>query len=204
MKILVWNARGLDSNRAFQVLLRLKQTYKPDLIFLIETKSDHYRMEIIKVKLGFPNKLVVNNIGRSRGLCLMWSNLADVSPISYSQFHIDVQIVSHRNVCWRWTSFYGNPDVNERQHRWTLLRGLSRMSNLPWVCAGDFTEILNENEKVGGVCRTKGRIERFRETLDECGLQDLGFMGPSFTWCDKRDREEMIQERLDRCVVTLE
>ncbi|KAK2646527.1 hypothetical protein Ddye_021722 [Dipteronia dyeriana] len=43
----------------------------------------------------------------------------------------DVQIVSHHNVCWRRTGFYGNPDVNERQHRWTLLLRLSRMSNLP-------------------------------------------------------------------------
>ncbi|KAK2656458.1 hypothetical protein Ddye_009510 [Dipteronia dyeriana] len=40
-------------------------------------------------------------------------------------------------------------------------------------------------------------ISNFRETVDDCGLDDLGFTGPMFTWCNRRNRDDMIQKRLD-------
>ena len=64
--------------------MRLKRTYNHDLLFLIETKTNRVCMEDIKVKLGFSSKLVVKSIGRSGGLCLMWSGSADVSLLSFS------------------------------------------------------------------------------------------------------------------------
>ncbi|KAK3199218.1 hypothetical protein Dsin_022633 [Dipteronia sinensis] len=64
MKPLVWNVRGLGSTRVFQVMLKLQQDYKQDVVFLIETKTDHVRMEYARVKLGYLGKLVVNSIGR--------------------------------------------------------------------------------------------------------------------------------------------
>ncbi|KAK2650221.1 hypothetical protein Ddye_017710 [Dipteronia dyeriana] len=41
-------------------------------------------------------------------------------------------------------------------------------------------------------------MRNFRETLEECDLTDLGHTGPFFTWCNRRDRDGQIQERLDR------
>ena len=46
-------------------------------------------MESVKVKLGFSSKLVVDSVGNSGGLCLLWSDSIDVSLLSFSQFHID-------------------------------------------------------------------------------------------------------------------
>ena len=37
---------------------------------------------------------------------------------------------------------------------------------------------------------------------DHCNLLDLGFSGPKFTWTNKRDIGNLIQERLDRCWAT--
>lgn len=38
----------------------------------------------------------------------------------------------------------------------------------------------------------------FKECLDSCGMVDLGFHGPKFTWVNKREADHYIQERLDR------
>lgn len=38
----------------------------------------------------------------------------------------------------------------------------------------------------------------FIECLDECGLQDAGFRGSKYTWCENRDPPSTIWERLDR------
>jgi hypothetical protein len=43
-------------------------------------------------------------------------------------------------------------------------------------------------------------MQGFRDALDDCELQDIGFVGPNFTWCNKREGSAMVQERLDRVV----
>ncbi|KAK3204687.1 hypothetical protein Dsin_018733 [Dipteronia sinensis] len=40
-------------------------------------------------------------------------------------------------------------------------------------------------------------MKEFREALDSCGLEDIGFDGPRFTWCNKWDGVGMVEERLD-------
>ncbi|KAK3229371.1 hypothetical protein Dsin_001252 [Dipteronia sinensis] len=38
-------------------------------------------------------------------------------------------------------------------------------------------------------------MEDFREALDDCGLEGLGYLSLVFTWCNKREGGEMVQER---------
>ncbi|KAL5765890.1 hypothetical protein ACOSP7_016507 [Xanthoceras sorbifolium] len=102
MKIFLWNAWGLVSTRAFNVLFKLKQDYHLDLMFLLETKLDSMVMENIRVKLGFIGKLVVDRHRHrhrhsGRGLCLLWSSNAIVELLSFSQFHIDTKVPSHQD-----------------------------------------------------------------------------------------------------------
>jgi hypothetical protein len=40
----------------------------------------------------------------------------------------------------------------------------------------------------------------FRECLDDCGLVDLGFSGPKFTWNNRQSAEDHVKVRLDRAV----
>lgn len=40
----------------------------------------------------------------------------------------------------------------------------------------------------------------FYHCLEDCGLEDLGFVGNPFTWTNKQAGANNIQERLDRGV----
>ena len=40
----------------------------------------------------------------------------------------------------------------------------------------------------------------FHDYLEECGLIDLGFTGPKYTWTNKHDANNNIRVRLDRAV----
>ncbi|KAK3182833.1 hypothetical protein Dsin_030119 [Dipteronia sinensis] len=108
MKTLAWNVREMGSTRAFQVLLRLKQVFKPSIIFLIEMKVDNVRMVSVCIKLGFDRKLVVDSICQKDGLCLLWTDKTDVQLLSYSMFHIDVKVSVRGRNSWRLTGVYSH------------------------------------------------------------------------------------------------
>ncbi|KAK3212451.1 hypothetical protein Dsin_017157 [Dipteronia sinensis] len=200
IRTLAWNARGLGSPRATRVLQQLKRDLDPDVVFLMETKGGVSLMESLRIKLGFVGKLVVNAVGRSGGLCLFWSGKVHVKLLSFLRFHIDVKVLSHVNKDWRLTGFYGNLETDRRHHGWSLLKRLCGLSQLPWICIRNFNEILCDDEKVGGLRRNRRLMEEFRETLDWCELSDMGYIGLDFTWGNRRNGSEMIQERLDRGV----
>ena len=39
----------------------------------------------------------------------------------------------------------------------------------------------------------------FSECLDTCNMVDLGFNGPRFTWTNRKNISDLVQERIDRC-----
>ncbi|KAL0356430.1 UNVERIFIED_CONTAM: hypothetical protein Sradi_4089900 [Sesamum radiatum] len=99
---------------------------------------------------------------------------------------------------WRFTGIYGELDTSKRDRTWNLLSRLHSQSHRAWLCAGDFNEILDQSEKEGGPLCPTWQIRNFRTTLDNCGLADLGFTGPPFTWCNRHNAPSTMMERLDR------
>jgi len=73
---------------------------------------------------------------------------------TYSPRHIDAIVTEEQgNKQWRFTGFYGHPKTNKREESWRLLEELSTRSDLPWICMGDFNEIMHGREKEGGNIR---------------------------------------------------
>ena len=50
-------------------------------------------------------------------------------------------------------------------------------TDLPWVCMGDFNEILRREEQLGPNIREEYLMEGFREAVDVCQLCDIGYKG---------------------------
>lgn len=50
----------------------------------------------------------------------------------------------------------------------------------------------------------RSRMSMFRSLVKQCGLFDLGFSGPAYTWTNKRFFSKPTYERLDRCLVNAE
>jgi hypothetical protein len=94
-----------------------------------------------------------------------------------------------------WTPCYG-----KRHESWALLKHLKQFQPIPWVCIGDFNEILVQEEKTGAVHRKERQMGQFRDALDTCNLRDLGFIGARYTWTNRRHDENFVSERLDRAV----
>jgi exonuclease III len=199
MSILSWNCRGLGNLPTVRDLCRLVKEKRPKLVFLMETKLRSYRVEGIKIRMGFRNVFVVDCVGKSGGLALMWSDDIQVDIQNYSRRHINAVVKTEMNgQLWKFTGFYGHPDVGRRHEAWSLLRQLESFSPKAWLCVGDYNEIMEADEKFGAVTKSRRQMRDFCNTLEACNLQDLGYVGPKFTWCNMRDEDNFIKERLDR------
>ena len=85
-----------------------------------------------------------------------------------------------------------------------MLCSLHRQFAIPWLYVGDFNKLLKSLEKLRGLLRPYGQMERFREAFDECGLLDLGFVSNKFNWTKNYPNGGIVWERLDRAVSTAE
>jgi len=205
MNLLSWNCRELGNLRTVQNLHQLVKDKKPDVVFLMETICTTKFMEGLRVQLGFSGLFVVDPVGRSGGLALLWKDTVNIEIFNFSRHHInDVVHEGDDNFRWKLTGLYGQPDTAGRGETWALLSHLKSFQPTPWLCVGDFNEILDQSERDGAVLRQESLTEHFWDTLEFCGLCDLGYVELRFTWCNNRSGDFFTRERLDRAVANQE
>ena len=205
MIILSWNCRGLGNPQTVQDLCRMVKEKKLDMVFLMETKMRTKKMESVRDRVGFSSMFAVDCVGKSGGLGLFWGEGVKVEVQNFSHRNINAIIChSTTNELWKFTGFYGHPNTQKRHEAWELLKHLARLDPLPCMCIGDFNEVANGTEKVGGNVRQNGLMQAFQQTLEECELFDLGYCGPKYTWNNGQEGMVFVKERLDRGVANQE
>lgn len=53
---------------------------------------------------------------------------------------------------------------------WDVLKIIKSSSALPWVCSGDFQEVLHRSERDGVQERSFSQMAGFLEMIDVCGF----------------------------------
>ena len=76
--------------------------------------------------------------------------------------------------------------------------------DLPWLCSGDFNEILRGSEKKGGSSWSPAQMQLFRDAIDECSFLDIRYKGNPCTWKIFLSSGQTIWERLDRSLANNE
>jgi hypothetical protein len=168
MRILCLNCRGCGQPAAVHELRLLAEQHRPEIVFLSEMKMVSHKAENLRFSLGFENAYNVSCEGLSGGLVLMWRKGTIIRRKSSNTAHIDVWISNEETGVkeWRFSGFYGQPNRQSREESWHLLRFLRSTSTL----AGDFNEVLTEEEHFGRIERGKWTMMGFREAVDYCGF----------------------------------
>ncbi|KAG6663838.1 hypothetical protein CIPAW_02G050900 [Carya illinoinensis] len=166
----------------------------------METKPSYTKANRIDKRFSFQGCVVVDAIGRSGGLMLMWKEESLLELINYSQHHINVRVSDEPgNNRWLLSCFYGQPVSNLRSKTWDLLTSFKPEVG-GWGVIGDFNEVLYSDEKEGGNPRSESLMRLFREVLEEGSLYDLGWMGNKFNWSNCHEDDSFTRERLDRAI----
>lgn len=179
------------------------------ILFLQETRLQAKVMEKYKYSLGFDSYLAVSSEGRSGGLALFWTKKFQISIHNFSKSHIHGLITNsessdHDAAAWYLTGIYGHPDVARREETWDLIISLRVSADQEWLMMGGFNEILSNYENIGGRDRAEKQKKAFRQMVDDCEVQDLGFIGNPFTWWNGREVLHSISVRLDRFLANVQ
>ncbi|GLU08005.1 hypothetical protein SLE2022_249380 [Rubroshorea leprosula] len=154
-------------------------------------------MEKVRRRLGFKHCFIVDRVGHSGGLAMLWNLDIQLSLLSYSQNHIDMEVEGMVSSNWRFTGYYGHLERHNRKRSWLLLRDLAAKFDLPWLISEDFNDLLHLDEKLGGTSQPKWMLHRFRDVVDACDLAEVQMVGGHFTW-----RRGGVKEKLDRGLAT--
>ena len=87
-------------------------------------------------------------------------------------------------------------------HLWTHLKHVASEYNMPRLIMGDFNELLDATDKIGGQPLIASCVHAFQECLNQCGLFDPATSGTNCTWTNKNwDWRWYIREKLDRAFI---
>uniref|UniRef100_A0A803QGA2 Reverse transcriptase domain-containing protein n=1 Tax=Cannabis sativa TaxID=3483 RepID=A0A803QGA2_CANSA len=201
MTIVSWNVRGLNSKDAIRHVKLLLREFKPDVLFLMETRLVQGKSLEIKRQLSFDNVYEVPRVGMGGGLMLLWKERVVVSGITSTPNYISCFMkLENIPIQWHFCGFYGEPNVSKRRLTWDMLEHLRIVYEGPWLVIGDFNEILSQDDKNKSGYRNESQIEDFRSTLELCALHPLHYKGERYTWAKSADNES-IKERLDWAMV---
>ncbi|OIT20579.1 hypothetical protein A4A49_56079, partial [Nicotiana attenuata] len=88
-----------------------------------------------------------------------------------------------------------------RRPLWENLRLKSTTTHVPWCVIGDFNVIASIEEKIGGLPYQIHKSIDFLSMIEDCGLIDMGFYGPKYTWSNGRGPCAIVWKRLDRGMI---
>eukprot|EP00253_Pinus_taeda_P008283 PITA_08283 len=172
MKIISWNARGLNGQAKQRVLKRKFQKFNPEIMFIQETKCNSSSMAKINKKIGRNiNYLEVESQGREGGLATLW----DTRDIQVISAEANKQFIAVSN------------------HRYPRSK---------CIIGGDFNMITTLLEKKGGLRKLNKDAEAFTSFIDDVKLVDILPKSGNFTWNNRRGGERLIASRLDRFLIS--
>ncbi|KAH7691938.1 DNase I-like protein [Dioscorea alata] len=128
-------------------------------------------LDLVKEKKAYFIFLIETHYARSK-LKALKSKLAMEGPFV-------VDSVGRSRV----TSYYGELNRNRSSISQNLLRAFSSKSSLPWLCVGDYNDVLASSEKKGD-------------------LFDLKMDGYEFTWQHGKGTRALVEEKLDRAMAS--
>uniref|UniRef100_A0A803Q0W0 DUF4283 domain-containing protein n=1 Tax=Cannabis sativa TaxID=3483 RepID=A0A803Q0W0_CANSA len=203
MRLLSWNCWGVRRTPATQALLAWARRYKPECIFLMETKTNVEGINGLARLLRYQFSSIIPSVGVGGGFFLLWNDGVDLKFIDANDGVFEVEIVEQiTSVKWRLFTVYGRPYENKKKDFWDMIEVRIGRCSEPRMVIGDLNLIANPWEKCGGRRVSSSDTDILSNFMQNTGGIDSGFHGSKFIWQNNRFLGGLTRERLDRAVVS--
>lgn len=201
MSCLAWNCCEAGNATTVRDLCALVKETSSQIVFLCETRQKVDKLSRLCKRLGLRGCAGIDSDGLSGGLALFWHESVSIDIKDMNERYIDAYVcLSPDDPLWHVTFVYGEPRAENRHRMWSMLNTIRQSSNLSWLVMGDFNEALWQFEHFSKKQRSESQMQAFRNALQICELQDLGFKGLPHTYDNRRDVWSNVKVRLDRAV----
>lgn len=123
-------------------------------------------MEKIKKILRFDNSKVVEAVNKAGGMALLWKEEIKISKILVTTFTIEALVEDQESKSkWWLVGVYASYDSQIRKQQWRIIRDRKKLWGENWIIAGDFNDIVSNEEKWGGNWREKRSFWDFKNFI---------------------------------------
>ncbi|PHU05042.1 hypothetical protein BC332_25864 [Capsicum chinense] len=173
--------------------------HSPSMVFLSETNNQENVLRRVQRQLNMYHAIIVDPIGLAGGLCLLWNNEVQVCQHHSTSFYIETYVHDITVNSKQWFVFvYLSTDKTIRRNQLQELCGRYNSWGPIWVMAGDFNDIRDNSEKIGGRVRDESSFTDFKNFLWEIGAIDLGFNGKPWTCMNDNLIREVTSEEIKK------
>ena len=200
LKIVTWNARGLNDGSKRLRVRNLIKRWRVDLVCFQETKLNVVSRGLIGSLWGgrHVDWLFVGSQGASGGILLIWDKryMQRVDE-ALGNFSVSCKFrMVSTGVEWAFSGVYGPHNSADRGLLWEELSGVHGWWEVPWVVGGDFNVVRYPSERLGAVQLTSG-MQGFSDFIFAKDLIDIPMLGGQYTWSNTHSKS-----RLDRFLFT--
>lgn len=152
INIIVWNCKGALKPEFQNHVRELVQHHNPAMLIVMETHVSRGRAKEIMDRLPFDKAIHTETIGYAGRLWLLWnSDRVIVKPLATTEqeIYVFVKVRPFDFECIL-SAVYASPRFNERCVVWNNLVNVASLHCSQWIIAGDFNEVLADDEKYGG------------------------------------------------------
>ena len=204
VKFAAWNIRGLNEPLKQKDVRSLVESHALDFVCVLGTRVRAHSKNRIFNSL-FPGWKLFHNYDHAM-LSRIWV-CGNPEKVSIDVIHsMDQAMLCHvtalkGNYSFWCSAVYASNNYIDRRVLWRhLLWCEPLVGQNPWMIIGDFNTTRFVSEKSGGNLLNDTTMNDFHECLYNLELPDVPFLGPMFTWMNRREGENFIARKLDRCL----
>ncbi|KAK3205584.1 hypothetical protein Dsin_019630 [Dipteronia sinensis] len=182
-----------------RVVRDLVRSTKPSILFIQESKLNHFDSRIIKSLGGsiLSKGMGVEANGSAGGVITLWNE--DVFGVK-SCIHNDRCIILAGmlfsiNTEVVFCNVYAANNEIERVELWKFILAAKLSLPGPWIIGGDFNTVFDQRERKRGIGSVRS-MRNFQLFADAANVIDLPLQGMEFTWSNNSENESWA--RLDR------
>lgn len=152
MIFLLWNCRGAGSIDFLLYLKDLTTQYKPNLVILAETRITKDRANTVIPTFGFKNNIFSAVEGQSGGILVLWNDDIDIELVGKTRQELHLRVKVSTSILFYLSAIYCLNSIKAKTILWDNLFTVSKLIASPWLVSGDFNQIAEASEKLGGKC----------------------------------------------------
>jgi exonuclease III len=189
LALLSWNVRGLNDPDRCSTVSESISASSCSIACLQESKLQNIDAASAAFVGGFRLRAFAQlpAIGTKGGVLVLWDDsLLQGSDIAIGSFCISLTLKSTRaGFFFRLTSVYGPTRSSRKDEFFPELLAHKPSPGTKWIVNGDFNQIYRARDKNKGNINRR-RLNRFRDTLQACELNEIPLQNRRFTWSNER------------------